>query len=115
MEEAQSMMIETQSSNHLWVEPMNIVTYILNRCPTKSNYKIILEEFLSRIKPNLDHPRVFGCKSYVHIPKEETNKLSPMAFERIMAGFDKNPKAYMIYDLRCKKIIINKGVKFDDS
>ncbi len=38
-----------------------------------------------------------------------------MAFERIMAGFDKNPKAYMIYDLRRRKIIINKGVKFDDS
>ncbi len=109
------MMIKTQSLNHLWAEPMKIATYILNRCPTKSNYKIIFEEFLSGIKPNLDHFSIFRCKSYVHIPKEKTNKLSPMAFERIMAECDEKPKAYMIYDLRCRKIIISKDVKFDDS
>lgn len=105
------MMIETQNPNHLWAKPMKIVTYILNRRPIKSNDKITFEELLSRIKLNLDHLRVFGCKSYVHIPKEETNKLSSTTFERIVAGYDENPKAYMIYDPRHRKIITNKDVK----
>jgi hypothetical protein len=94
---------------------MKIATYILNRCPTKSNDKITFEELLSGTKPNLDHLKVFGCKSYVHILKEETNKLSPTALERIMARYGENPKAYMIYDPRRRKKIISKDVKFDDS
>jgi hypothetical protein len=87
----------------------------LNGCPTKSNDKITPEELLSEIKLNLDTLKVFKCKTYVHISKEETNKLSPTTFEKIMDGYDKNPKAYMIYDPRHRKIIISKGVKFDDS
>lgn len=108
-------MIKTQNMNHLWVEPMKTMTYILNKCPTKSNDKITPKELLFGIKLNLDHLKVFGCKSYVHISKEKTNKLSPTTFERIMAEYDKNPKAYMIYDPRHMKIIISKDVKFDDS
>ncbi len=78
-------MIETKISNHLWTKEVKIVVYILNMCPTKSNNKNIPKEFFFGIKPYLDHLRVFGWKSYVHIPKEERKKLSPKAFEGIMA------------------------------
>jgi len=108
------MMIETQISNHLWTKEVKIMVCILNRCPTKSNNKITSKELFFGIKPYLDHLRVFGCKSYVHILKEKRKKLSPKAFERIMARYDENSKAYKIYDPRHRKIVISIDVKFDE-
>jgi hypothetical protein len=76
-------------------------TYILNSCPTKSNNKIIPKELFFGIKPNLDHLKVFGDKSYVYISKEKTNKLSTKLFEGIMAKYDKiqKPTRSMILDV----------------
>jgi hypothetical protein len=32
------MMLENGMSNYFWVEVINTITYLLNRCPTKSNH-----------------------------------------------------------------------------
>jgi len=81
-------MVKNRVPNQLWVEAMNMSTYILNRCPTKSNNMIILKEFFSSIKFDVHHLRMFGSNIYVHIFKKGRMKLEPIAFESIFVGYD---------------------------
>jgi len=34
------MMLENGMSNYFWVEVISTITYLLNRCPTKSNHQV---------------------------------------------------------------------------
>ncbi len=81
-------MVKNMVPNQLWGEAMNTSTYILNRCLTKSNNMIILEELFSSIKLDVHHLRMFGRKIYVHILKEGRMKLEPITFEGIFVGHD---------------------------
>ena len=63
--------LETQLSD----EASNTVVYIQNRCPHLNLENKTLEEAFSRVKPNIDHLRIFGCTVYIHIPKEYRTKL----------------------------------------
>jgi hypothetical protein len=43
------------------------------------NFKnITLEEVFTRIKPEIELFRLFGCPMYFHVPKEKKSKLDPL-------------------------------------
>jgi hypothetical protein len=35
------------------------------------------EEVFSRMKPEVEHLRIFGCLVYIHVPKEKRTKMEP--------------------------------------
>ena len=46
-------------------------------------------------KPDISYFRVFGCLTYIHIPKDQhKDKLTPKAEEMIFLGYEKNSKVY---------------------
>lgn len=53
-------------AKNLWVEAMNTVAYILNRCILRPILNKTPYELLRGRKPNISHFRTFGCKCYVH-------------------------------------------------
>ncbi len=57
---------------------------------------------------------IFGCKIFVHIPKEDKVKLQAKAFEGIMVGHDEHSKVYRCYDSTRQKIFMSKDVNFDE-
>lgn len=62
-------------TNGFWAEAVNTAVYLKNRSPTKSlGYKTPLEALFG-FKPAVSHLRVFDCKSFAHVPKEERKKL----------------------------------------
>jgi len=46
---------------------------------------------------------VFGYKAYVHIPRDEWNKLKPKSLECIFLDFEKGVKGYKLWDSKNKK------------
>jgi hypothetical protein len=48
--------------------------YVQNRSPHQI-LNITPEEAFTRVKPEIEHFRIFGCPVYFHVPKEKRSKL----------------------------------------
>ncbi len=55
------MMFENDTLNYFQAKVISPTTYLLNRCPTKSNHKITPKQLFSRMKPDLNHFKIFEC------------------------------------------------------
>ena len=47
--------------------------YLRNQGPTKAVQGMTPYEAWTGEKPKVDHLRIFGCQSFVHVPKRERN------------------------------------------
>ena len=73
-----------------------------------------LEEAQSRSKPSVDHFRVFGCISHVHIPNSKRTNLDDKSVRCVLLRVSEKSKAYRLYDPISQKIIISRDVKFEE-
>ena len=55
---------------------------------------------------------MFRCVAYAHVPKEQGKKLHEKYVKCIFMGYILESKAYRLYDLINKKIIISRNVEF---
>lgn len=68
------MLIESKMNKSFWNEAVLTAVYIYNRSSREAiNERIPYELWLNR-KPNISHLRVFGCNTYVRIPKNYRDK-----------------------------------------
>ncbi|KAJ8649924.1 hypothetical protein MRB53_002947 [Persea americana] len=63
------------------------------------------EEVWSGIKPSVEHFRVFGCVSHVHILDAKRTKLEDKSFSCVLLGVSEESKAYRLYDPVSKRIV----------
>ena len=75
MECARSMLQGKNISNGFWAEAINSVVYFKNRGPAKCLDLKTPSEVFNGYKPKVHHLRVFGCKEFAHIPKDERRNL----------------------------------------
>lgn len=66
-------------------------------------------------KPSLEHLKVFGCIAFFYIPKQHHNKLEPRGEIGIMVDYARSRNGYRIYDIKNKKIIEERTVKFHEN
>ena len=59
-----------------------------------------------------NHLRVFGCKSFVHVPKDERSKLDAKSRQCIFIGYGEDEFGYKFYDPIEKKLVRSCDVKF---
>ena len=64
-------------------------------------------------KPSVDHFRVFGCISHVHIPDSKRIKLDDKSVRCVLLRVSEGSKAYRLYDPVSQKILVSKDVKFE--
>ncbi|KAJ9539426.1 hypothetical protein OSB04_032159 [Centaurea solstitialis] len=102
LEMTRALLIESQVPQVYWPEALATATYLLNRLPTKIlKLKTPLEtlEEYTKIPPVLTlEPNVFGCTTFVHIPKSHRNKLDPCAEKCVFVGYGVNRKGYRCYN-----------------
>lgn len=110
MEKARSMLQEARAPNFLWAEAINYVAYILNCSPTRSNPRTTPEGSYTRRRP-----KIFGSKTFIHIPKEERRKLLSKSIEGFILGIDDEKKGYRCYVPSKRKILVSQDVKIDES
>jgi hypothetical protein len=73
-----------------------------------------LEEMFSEKKPEVSHLKVFGCPVFIHISKENRNKLEPSGKKGIFVGYCEASKAFSIYIPSHHHIDISGNVTFDE-
>ena len=79
-----------------WVEAINCANDIVNRRPTKFLQGITPEEAWSKIKPDVNHFRVFVCEAWAHIPNEKRKALQPKSEKCIFVGYSEDVKCYRL-------------------
>jgi hypothetical protein len=89
--------------------------YLSNILPTRSNSGITHEEVYSWIKPNLSELLIFGYKVFVHVLKQEMNKLQAKVHIGILVGFDEMTKGYWCYNLEKRKVMISHDIMVDET
>ena len=78
MEKSETMRLDASLPNSWWEFSVEHACHVYNRTPMKCLNWQTLSQVLTGIQPSVDHLRVFGYATYVHIPPEtHTNKLSP--------------------------------------
>ena len=80
------MMKGKNLSNAFWVEAINTADYLKNRSPTRCLDNVTPFKALNGSKPAVHNLKVFGCKSFSHIPKENRRKLDAKAIKCIFIG-----------------------------
>ena len=65
-------------------------------------------------KPSVSHLRVFGCRAYAHVPKDERGKLDCKTKKCVLVGYGEETKAYRLYDTN-KKVIFSRDVLFNEN
>jgi hypothetical protein len=83
-------------------------------CPHKALEEKTPEEVFTRIKPSVDHLRIFGSPVYIHIPKEKRTKLEPSGKKETFVGYNETSKAYRIYVPGQKFIEVSRDVTFHE-
>nr|XP_028952473.1 uncharacterized protein LOC114822304 [Malus domestica] len=109
------MMIEKGVPFDFWVEAVNTIMYILNRCSTKSLDKKTPFEAYSGRKPRIKHLKIFGFICCAHIPNQLRQKLDETSTKCIFLGYGTCEKGYRLYDLVSKKIIVSRDVIVDEN
>ena len=115
MEVARSMMFHTNVPKRFWGDAVVSACYLINRIPTKVLQDISPFQVLNKIKPPIDHLRVFGCVCYVLIPGEQRNKLEAKSAKGMFIGYTHAQKGYKCYIPESRRVMVSRDVKFVES
>eukprot|EP00253_Pinus_taeda_P019494 PITA_19494 len=111
---ARSMLQGKNISNVFWAEAINTAVYLKNRSPTKIlELKTPFEAFYG-YKPKVSHLRVFGCKAFAHIPKDERRKLDAKSIKCIFIGYCDKHRAYKLFDPNTHRLLASRDVVFHE-
>jgi len=101
-------------SNGFWAEAINIAAYLKNRSPTTSLDLTTPFEALFGYKPVVKHLRVFGNKSFAHMPKEDRKKIESKAIKCIVVRYCIEFKAYKLFNPSTHKMFASRDIVFHD-
>lgn len=113
MEAARSLLHARRLPIELWGEALACATYTLNRSVSSLSEKTPFELWYGD-KPNVEHLRVFGSRSFTHIPDANRRKLDAKAQECIFVGYSDTSKAYRNWNPVTRKVIISRDVVIDE-
>jgi len=112
VEKTRSMLHGQNLPLNLWAEALQTANYVRNRSPYKQKQKTPYE-LLTGKQPKVGHLRVFGSRSFIHIPKDLRTKLDPVSEEGIFLGYDPMSKAYRF--LVHGRIKVSRNATIDES
>ena len=69
------MLSEAKLPNHYWGKALYTKLHVLNLTPTVVLNSEVPDKIWFGKNVKYDHLRIFGCKDFVHIPKDERSKL----------------------------------------
>ncbi|GAA0162208.1 transmembrane signal receptor [Lithospermum erythrorhizon] len=114
MNMVRSLLSAKKMPKYFWSEAAVWTCHILNRCPTLSVKDVTPQEKWSKVKPTVDHLRIWGCLAHAHVPKQSRSKLDERSTLCIFIGIYSNTKAYRLYDVKGEKLIISRDVVFEE-
>ena len=115
MEGVTAMLQDAKLPSSMWGEALQLFVRILNATPTSALENMMPYEAWHKEKPNLSMLRVFGCRAYMHVQKQNRCGLEPHTRKCVYSGFENGYKGWKCYDLQTKSIVISRDVIFDET
>jgi hypothetical protein len=112
---ARSMLHHRSLPLELWGEAVNTAVYILNRVSSRTLHGATPFTKWYGELPDVSYFREFGSLCYGHVPKQIRRKLGSKALECLFVGYCTTAKAYRLWCLNKRKIIITRDVIFDEA
>ena len=72
------------------------------------------EEAWSGSRPSVEYFRVFRCVAHVHVLDVKRQKLDAKSLAYVFLGVSEESKAYKLYDLAARKIVVSRDVVFEE-
>ncbi|CEG45003.1 polyprotein [Plasmopara halstedii] len=114
MEKARSMLHDKSVLTGWWAEAVNTAVYLIKRSSNTAHLDITPFELVYKMKPQMDHLRVFGLHGYAHTDDVKRTKLEPNGFKCMIFVNAENVKGYRVFDLEITKIYVTRSVKLDE-
>jgi hypothetical protein len=111
---AKCMMTDAQLERRFWAEAVNTAVYIKNRISHTAIHNEIPYELWYKKKPDLSNVRVFGCRAFVHIPKEKRKKLDSSRKEMIFLGYSETSKAWRFFNEESNELCLSSEATFNE-
>ncbi|KXZ45879.1 hypothetical protein GPECTOR_49g463 [Gonium pectorale] len=117
LDKARALLKEDKLPLSFWGDAFIMASHLRNRSPVHKRDQTPWELFTGQV-PDVSGFRVFGCRAYVHIPKQKRTKLGLTKFDTvarpgIYIGPAVNAKAYRIL-LDDGTVQISRDVTFDE-
>ena len=106
------MLSHSKLRKSFWGEAMRTSIDLINLSPPVPLKGDVPERVWTRKDVSYDHLRVFGCKTFVHIPKDKRSKLDVKAKPCIFLGYGHEEFGYKLWDPLSRKIVKSKDVVF---
>ena len=114
VEKVRCMLKLVKLPKSLWGEAVNTVVYLINRSPSiPLDFDIPQRVWIGKDVP-YSHLKVFGCKAFMHVPKEQRLELVDKATPCIFIGYRDEEFGYMLWDSKKQKIARSKDVVFHE-
>ena len=104
------MLSHAKLPKSFWGEAMMTTVELINLSPLTPLNGKVLESFWIGKKASYEHLKVFGCKAFVHNPKNERSKLDGNTKQCIFLGQDRDKFKYRLWDAISKKIVRSRDV-----
>ena len=98
-----------------WGEVVVTACYLINRSPSVPLGFDILERVWTGKDVSYSHLKVFSCKAFVHVPKEQRLKLDSKSTPCIFVGYGDAEFGYKLWDPKEKKMIKSRDVVFHEN
>ncbi|GAA0169115.1 hypothetical protein LIER_40709 [Lithospermum erythrorhizon] len=112
VEKIRCMLSHSNLPRSFWGEALCASIPVINRSPTTILEGQVPEEVWSGKKVSYKHLRVFGCRAFAHIPKDERTKLDNKSRQCVLLSFGDDKFGYKLYDPKTKKITRSRDVIF---
>ena len=99
------MLSDTELGQEFWAEVVETACYLVNKSPSSALEDKTPHEVWTGEKPSLSHLRVFGCDTYVHVPKEKRSKLDNKSERCIFIGYKDGLKGYKLWNPETRKVV----------
>uniref|UniRef100_A0AAV1UDV4 Integrase catalytic domain-containing protein n=1 Tax=Peronospora matthiolae TaxID=2874970 RepID=A0AAV1UDV4_9STRA len=96
MEKARSMLYYKGIDMQWWAEAVSTAVYLINRSTNSANSDVTPFEVGFKMKPSIEHLRVFGSQGYTHIDDAKRTKLEPKSYRCMFLGYAENTKGYRL-------------------
>nr|CAN77981.1 hypothetical protein VITISV_043416 [Vitis vinifera] len=93
-------------------EAMRTTIDLINLSPSYPLEGDLPKRVLTRKFVSFEHLRVFGCRTFVHVPRDEWYKLDSKTKQCIFLGYSNEEFGYRLWDSATKKIIKSRDVVF---
>ncbi|CAH9138620.1 unnamed protein product [Cuscuta epithymum] len=112
MERVRCLLSHAGLPNSFWGEALNTTVHVINLTPCVHLSFDVPDRVWSGKDVSYRHLRVFGCKAFVHIPKDERSKLDVKSKPCVFLGYVQDEFGYRLYDPVHKKLIRSRDVVF---